>query len=133
MPSDAAASGRCYCGAHEVRATGFLTAAYCHCTDCRRITGAPVAAFAAYARVEITPNVAPRSFVAGVQRWSCPACGSALAASYDYLPGQIYVPLGVLDAPPAPRMHCHVNSALPWLHIRDDLPRHAASGREALT
>ena len=138
MPSDAPATssehvtGRCYCGAHTMTATGFQTAAYCHCTDCRRITGAPVAAFAAYERVDISPDIAPRSFTSGVLRWACPACGSALAATYDYLPDQTYVPLGVLNTPPAPQMHCHAGNALPWLHMNDGLPRHDASGREAL-
>ncbi|MEL7099908.1 MAG: GFA family protein [Pseudomonadota bacterium] len=116
-----------------MRAARFLKAAYCHCSDCRRITGAPVAAFGAYGTVQIVPPVAPKSFVAGVERWACPACGSALAATYDYLPDQTYVPLGILDNPPAPQMHCHAESAVAWLHIDDDLPRHGASGRGALT
>ena len=133
MPSNGDASGRCYCGAHSVRAVGFLSAAYCHCADCRRITGAPVAAFGAYQTVRIEPSVLPKSFVRGVTRWACQSCGSALAATFDYLPGQTYVPLGILDAPPAPQMHCHTDSAVPWLHIDDDLPRHSGSGRDGLT
>ncbi|MEO0938148.1 MAG: GFA family protein [Pseudomonadota bacterium] len=109
-----------------------MTAAYCHCSDCRRITGAPVAAFGAYETVEIAPSVESKSFVAGVERWACPECGSALAATYDYLPDQTYVPLGILEDPPAPQMHSHTDSAVAWLHIDDDLPRHSASGRDAL-
>ena len=55
-------------------------------------------------------------------------------ATYDYLPDQTYVPLGVLDQADtlAPQLHCHADSALPWLHIDDDLPRSAASGRDTL-
>lgn len=42
-------TGRCYCGATTVQATlAPLTVAYCHCIDCRRVTGAQVAAFAAF-------------------------------------------------------------------------------------
>ena len=33
----------------------------------------------------------------GVERWNCPQCGSPLAATFDYLPGQVYVPFGILD------------------------------------
>jgi hypothetical protein len=64
----------------------------------------------------------------------CPKCGSPLAASYDYLPGQTYVPIGVLDQADqfAPEQHSHADSALPWLHITDDLPRFSASGRGRL-
>lgn len=131
MPSDAV--GRCYCGAHYVRATGFHTATYCHCSDGRRLTGAPVAAFGAYAKVEITPPVEPKSFSGGsVTRWACPECGSALAATFDYLPDHTYVPLGTLDDPPAPQLHSHAGSAVPWLHIDDDLPREDGSARETL-
>ncbi|MEM6423293.1 MAG: GFA family protein, partial [Pseudomonadota bacterium] len=52
-------TGRCYCGAITLEATAApLTAAYCHCADCRRWTGAPVAAFAAFAAdtVRLTPE-----------------------------------------------------------------------------
>jgi len=42
-------TGRCYCGATTFHATEQPVAvAYCHCKDCRRVTGAPVAAFAAF-------------------------------------------------------------------------------------
>ena len=112
-----------------------MTTAYCHCADCRRLTGAPVAAFAAFERIEIHPPLSPRSFAPGVARWACSECGSALAATYDYLPGQTYVPLGILDDASgyAPQMHCHAESAISWLNIADELPRHSASGRDMLT
>ena len=113
------------------------TVAYCHCTDCRRWTGGPVGAFAAFAKedVELSPTQ-PDGFTAvpGVIRWSCKSCGSPLAAQFDYLPGQTYVPLGVLDNAHefSPEIHCHADNALEWLHITDELPRAAASGREIL-
>lgn len=111
--------------------------AYCHCSDCRRWTGAPVAAFAAFETPDAIfspPLDAGRSFAPGVRRWTCPECGSPLAATFDYLPGQIYVPLGLLDNaqefPPA--LHCHADSALPWLHQSDGLERTSASARLTL-
>ncbi len=131
-------TGRCYCGACRVCAAAPpLAVAYCHCSDCRRLTGAPVAAFAAFAPdgFDILPQWPEKaSFAAGVDRWACPACGSALAATYDYLPGQVYVPIGILDqaADFAPQSHSHAGNALPWLHIHDDLPRNEASGRDLL-
>lgn len=131
-------TGRCYCGAVRVEAAGLpLTVAYCHCTDCRRWTGAPVGAFAAFAEgaLRLSPVPEARSAVPGVRRWNCPACGSPLAARFEYLPGQVYVPLGILDdaASVAPVLHAHAGSQLPWLRIDDTLPRHLTSARDALT
>ena len=145
MPSDmtgdesstTAFTGRCYCGAVTLVMPSPQTVAYCHCLDCRRWTGAPVAAFAAVAASDLvaTPALGP-AFTAnpGVQRWTCSDCGSPLAAIFDYLPGQVYVPIGILDqaADLAPRLHCHSESQLQWLHIRDDLDRATNSARDIL-
>lgn len=130
-------TGRCYCGATRFRADADpVTVAYCHCSDCRRWTGAPVATFAALPLQSLTlsPDPGSRSAVQGVERWNCPDCGSPLAARFSYLPDQIYVPIGIIDQagdlPPA--LHCHADNRLPWLHLADDLPQHGASGRAAL-
>ncbi len=139
MPSETpAAAGRCYCGASAFKA-GLppQTVAYCHCSDCRRWTGGPVGAFAAFAADALTfqPPLGPGfSAVPGVTRWSCPNCGSPLAARFDYLPGQVYVPVGLLDDAGAfpPELHCHSGSQLSWLHLSDDLPRERESGRATL-
>ncbi|GAB5448681.1 MAG: GFA family protein [Gymnodinialimonas sp.] len=113
------------------------TVTYCHCSDCRRLSGAPVAAFAAFSIADPTfdpPLGAPNFRRAGVARWSCRTCGTQLAATYAYLPDQVYVPLGLLDQADtlAPEGHGHTDSALPWLHIEDDLPRDGASARARL-
>jgi hypothetical protein len=135
-PTPEPLTGRCYCGASVISAGPALTASYCHCTDCRRWTGAPVAAFAAVAAetLVLPGNAALFDSGSGVQRWTCPACGSPLACAFDYLPGQVYLPLGVLDQADAlpPRLHSHADAALPWLHISDDLPRAHASARASL-
>lgn len=130
-------TGRCYCGACRIAAKAApQTACYCHCADCRRWTGAPAPAFAAFGQTEvsITPDPGPRSHAAGVRRWVCPDCGSPLMAAFDYLPHQVYVPVGVLDDPEraAPQMHTHSASEISWLHMDDGLPRVAGSGRAEL-
>lgn len=131
-------TGRCYCGATQIRATRQpLTVAYCHCADCRRATGAPVAAFAAFEEtaVTFTPNegrsVSPNP---GVTRTFCATCGSPLAGRFEYLPGQVYVALGVLDQADdlPPRLHAHDARRLKWLHIDDGLERIATSSRSRL-
>ena len=141
MPSEASRdtyTARCYCGASRLTLLAApLTAAYCHCVDCRRWTGAPVGAFVAFEATALRtdPPLGPGvSHSPGVERWNCPQCGSPLAATFDYLPGQVYVPLGILDqaAEIAPENHCHSDAALPWLHMEDGLPRDAGSARERL-
>ncbi|MFA3917126.1 GFA family protein [Ruegeria hyattellae] len=140
MPSDSAASvtGQCYCGATRLSAAAApLTVAYCHCADCRRWTGAPVGAFAAFDQNDLATNPAlgdGTSHHPGVRRWNCGRCGSPLAATFDYLPGQVYVPIGVLDQADdlPPLLHCHADKGLRWLHIADGLDRAAGSGRNAL-
>jgi len=137
LPPKGGCTGRCYCGASTVETRAApLTVAFCHCVDCRRISGAPVAAFAAFGVGEVTVKTQadPVEINSGVNRWFCVACGSPLAATYAYLPGHIYIPLGLLDqaASLAPEQHSHADSALPWCHIVDDLPRFSGSGRDRL-
>ena len=137
MPPEAF-SGRCYCGAHRIEAKCKpLAVTYCHCQDCKRVTASPLPAFAAFDEglVRITPDLAPAKEVTpGVIRHFCPDCGSQLTARFDYLPGHVYVPLGVLDQADQlePKLHCHSDSTLPWLHFGDDYPRSPTSGRELL-
>ncbi len=131
-------TGQCYCGAVSLAADGPPeVVSYCHCDDCRRVTGAPVAAFAAFATdaLHVTPALgAPISANPGVNRWFCHQCGSPLAATFDYLPGQVYVPLGLLDQADIlpPKLHSHADKCLPWLQIKDDLPREHGSARDSL-
>jgi hypothetical protein len=130
-------TGRCYCGAVLLKANARPECVtYCHCSDCWRLTGAPVAAFAGFAMgsVDVTPDPGRRTPRPDVARRFCPECGSALTAEFQYLPGQVYVPLGILnDADKLePEGHAHFESRLCWLEINDDLPRSAESARERL-
>ncbi|AXS42458.1 GFA family protein [Breoghania sp. L-A4] len=131
-------TGRCYCGVttfHASAPPSFV--AYCHCADCRRVTGAPVAAFAAFRCEEVTfapdegrvVNTNP-----GVTRSFCGSCGSPLAGRYDYLPGMVYIGVGLLDQADAypPARHAHAGEKLAWLHITDDLERDVGSARDHL-
>jgi len=131
-------TGRCYCGRTTITATQKpLAVAYCHCSDCRRVTGAPVAAFAAFddQAVTLSPDDG-REVTAnpGVKRTFCTTCGSPLTGRYGYLPGQVYIAIGILDQADdlAPQLHAHDGQRLNWLHIDDDLERFAASSRSRL-
>lgn len=131
-------TGRCYCGGITLSSQEApQSVAYCHCIDCRRITGAPVAAFAAFGENAVQASPAwpvSKSFTPGVSRWFCPDCGSPLAAAFDYLPGQLYVPLGLIDqaAKLPPELHAHEGCHLPWLQIADDILRIDGTSRTSL-
>jgi hypothetical protein len=131
-------TGRGYCGASLFRAAESpLSVVYCQCRDCRRVTGAPVTVWAAFAEaaVTFTPDegrvAAPNP---GATRTFCGACGSSLACRYDYLPGQVHIPIGILDqaAELAPELHAHAAERLPWLTIDDKLERFPATSRSRL-
>lgn len=131
-------TGRCYCGAIEIRAMRAPhVITYCHCSDCRRVTGAPVAAFAAFDESAVTFTPSEGHMVdanPGVTRSFCGKCGSPLAGRYDYLPGMVYVALGVLDQAGdlAPQLHAHDSQRLQWLHIDDELERFPGTARSKL-
>ncbi|MEM9853402.1 MAG: GFA family protein [Pseudomonadota bacterium] len=140
MPSDPLVA-RCYCGATRIKiAAPAQAVTYCHCADCKRWTGSPLPAFAAFSAAALkSANIEgvlpePVRVSKGVARRNCPSCGSPLTAEFDYLPGQIYVPLGVFEDATslAPQGHAHAAAALPWLCLEDGLPRHDGSARETL-
>jgi len=136
--SKAQITGRCYCGATTFEASGRpLTVAYCHCDDCRRACGAPVAAFAAFESSAVTFNPDEGKVASaqpGAYRSFCKSCGSPLASRYDYLPGQIYVSVGIIDQANElePQLHAHHGRRLSWFDTNDNLDRFEQSSRDCL-
>lgn len=131
-------TGRCYCGK-----TSFSSSkppqvvVYCHCSDCKRLTGAPVAAFAAFADGDVTfsPDEGRQvSIIEGCTRSFCTSCGSNLTGRYEYLPGQIYIAVGLIDQADdfPPSVHAHYSGKYKWLHLEDDLPKSDGSSRKRL-
>jgi len=125
-------TGGCLCGAVRFRLSERPDwTSYCHCKDCRKATGAPVVAFvgAATAAVSFEGEIEPASHrsSAEVRRRFCPRCGSPIAYQDAQLRGMIYFFLGALDEPEAfpPGHHAWESQRLPWLHLDDELPRHA--------
>ena len=122
--------GSCHCGTvrFEIDAVRALT--HCHCTNCRKLTGA---AFASYAHVEadkfrfvagedmaVAYESAPGSF-----RHRCKVCGCLTPGRAPYLQ-TVSVPAGLLDDDPVarPRLHVFTSSRAPWWTIADDLPQY---------
>jgi hypothetical protein len=126
--------GGCLCAAVRYRFRDVFDAGYCHCSICRRSSGAALMAFANAPRsgFEITQGN-PRWFASSAEfeRAFCADCGSVMftrsidPARWD----MVSVHLGSVDraADIAPAMHiCHADR-LPWLHVDDALPRFDAA------
>jgi hypothetical protein len=122
--------GGCFCGAVRYRFADVFDAGYCHCSICRRSSGAALMAFANTPASSFRVTTGTPRFVATsaqFERAFCGDCGTVMftrsidPARWDMLS----VHLGTLDraADVAPAMHiCHADR-LPWLNVVDALPR----------
>lgn len=128
-------TGGCRCGAVRFEASvDPHHISYCHCTDCRRATGAPVSAFVGFAAEKVRFGVGePRLFENGpASRSFCATCGSPLAYVDARLENQIWFMLGAMDRPEdyRPTLHAYVCEQLRHVHMPDDLPRLVRSSVE---
>lgn len=122
-------TGGCRCGAVRFAATADPHhVSYCHCADCRRATGAPVAAFVGFMAADTSIEGSElRRFENGpVTRSFCGLCGSPISYADARIGDRIYFLLGVMDQPARykPTLHAHVREQLPFVHMPDGLPRH---------
>jgi len=125
--------GGCFCGfvRYQVRGRPFHET-NCHCSICRRTTGAPFVTW-------FTVPVAEFTFTAGTptrfrssdhgSRRFCPRCGTQLTFQSSQHADELDVTTCSLDHPErvAPRDHTHTSSQLPWVKLADDLPRFLAA------
>lgn len=127
--SDTSNSGRCRCGTYRFRVSAEpIQVSYCHCSDCRRATGAPVTVFAGFREDEVEllgEEAAVHRPAPEVERLFCSRCGTPIGYRDLRLPDEIYYYLGLLDEPSrlVPQLHAFETERLAWLHIVDDLPR----------
>lgn len=122
--------GGCFCGAVRYAFSDVFDAGYCHCSICRRTSGAPALAFVNTARTGFrvqrgSPRYATTSLE--FQRAFCEHCGTLMwSESIDPARwAMVSVHHGTLDraAELVPAMHiCHADR-LPWFQINDALPR----------
>lgn len=125
-------TGQCHCGAIRYDADGaYEHHALCHCTDCRRWSGAPVSGWIAFREDQVTITGTPAAYSSsehGVREF-CAACGTGLFyRNAAVLPGLIDIQTGTLDMPqdhaPAAQIMC--KERLPWLDRIDALPAFAS-------
>lgn len=122
--------GGCFCGAIRYSFSDVFDAGYCHCSICRRSSGAALMSFAnTPAAGFVVTRGSPRFFASSAEfeRGFCSDCGTVMfTRSID--PARwsfVSVHQGTIDAPERiePAMHiCHADR-LPWLHVNDALPR----------
>jgi hypothetical protein len=122
--------GSCLCGAIRFEIDKVRALTHCHCTNCRKLSGA---AFGTYAHVDQDKfrfvsgedMLAQYESSPGSRRNRCKVCGCQAPGKASYLPS-MSVPAGLLDDDPGvrPMLHVFTSSCAPWWTIADDLPRH---------
>jgi len=122
--------GGCLCGAVRYRAASApVRGVMCHCSMCRKQSGAPAQAFIHFPARSFTwtkgqPNRYRSSKIA--ERGFCASCGSILVMYEEGLTERVQVTVGSLDTPERARLNDHVwtEDRLPWFEVKDDLPRY---------
>jgi hypothetical protein len=115
--------GGCLCGAVRYRIAGPLgEQTHCHCTLCRRASGAPVVTWV---------TVAPGDFTltrGRVRKYRSTPQGERGFCDALNLPGELDVTAATLDDPEAVRPESHIwtSSRIGWLVMNDGLPERAA-------
>lgn len=121
--------GCCHCGATRfaIEQDTLSDIAHCHCTICRRSSGALVMTWGTALRTNLLwlrdkPERYSSSRVA--RRYFCRRCGAQLAFEHDSSPATIDIAIGALDHPerfPAQR-HIWATTRVVWLHLDAHLP-----------
>ena len=123
--------GRCLCGTVRYELDGPLNMMVnCHCSMCRKHSGASYATFAAgplegYRILEGESSIGAFESSPGHHRNFCMVCGSVLPEAMRQY-GLVVAPAGNLegDLGIKPQMHIFTGSKAPWYAITDDLPQH---------
>jgi hypothetical protein len=121
--------GGCHCGAVRYAVKGEPQhVTLCHCTDCRKSSGAPMVAWAAFAESDfrvvsgdaVTFNSSGQSM-----RSFCGRCGTGLYfRNEEFLPGIVDIQSATLDDPDAyiPMAHIQTAERIGWMGEAHGLP-----------
>ncbi len=122
-------TGGCHCGNIRYEAEGEArTHALCHCTDCRRHSGAPMVAWTMYLQsaVKVTKGeVKIYEASAKGRRHFCSDCGTGLFYTNErLLPGIIDIQSATYDDPSAVPAQAHIQIAdrISWMEKAHELP-----------
>ena len=121
-------AGGCHCGAVRYEMTAEVAHhALCHCTDCRKASGAPATAWAMAAADQVTITGEPVTYASSEhgRRMFCGACGTSLFYTNEVVfPGMIDVQSATLDDPDAIPLQAQIQTAerIGWMAHLGDLP-----------
>lgn len=123
--------GGCLCGSvrYSIRSEPHM-AVICHCRDCQRSSGAPLAASMMFPERDVTVTGEVRRFAGtadsgnAVDRGFCPKCGSQILAQTSGFPGNIVIAAGSLDDTSLfnAGLTVYCRSAMNGVSIPDDIP-----------
>ena len=122
--------GGCFCGYVRYQAEGTRSEeTFCHCSICRRTSGAPsVAWFTVASEGFRFTDGEPAGFASSDHgmRQFCPRCGTPLSFRSSRTPEEIDVTTCSLDDPELvpPRDHTRASSKLSWTPLGDGIPVH---------
>jgi hypothetical protein len=121
--------GGCHCGAIRYELNGEpLHHALCHCTDCRRASGAPMVGWTMYPEAALTIGKGePREYASSDhgRRFFCGDCGTGLFyRNADMLPGIVDIQSATYDDPDAIPAQVHIQTAdrIGWMADVHTLP-----------
>jgi hypothetical protein len=129
-------NGGCVCGRIRYEAMGTpFHETNCHCSICRRTTGAPFVTWLSVARPEFRiVSGEPTRFrsTAKGTRSFCSQCGTQLTFEHEDFPDEIDITTCSLDAPDVlhPKDHTDVSRKLGWVKLADQLPKYQESRQE---
>jgi len=127
-------AGGCKCGAIRYEALGApIEVTYCHCSDCRGYTGAPVVTWVAFDAQNVQFLKGERKMFEsspGISWGFCGNCGTSLSLDgiskrYSGMHTTEFH-ISTLDNPEkfVPDRHMHDGERLPWFEVADNLPRY---------
>ena len=134
------ATGGCLCGAVRYSVGEVGPAAYCHCTDCRRVTGSAfnISAPVRLADFEISGPLGSHGHPAEsgtiLTRHFCAVCGSPIYGGSPRHPDIIYVTAGTFDDPAVirPDRQSWTRSRVDWAEIPANIPSFSKGRGHAL-
>ena len=129
-------TGGCFCGRVRYEAEGApFNQTSCHCSICRRTTGAPFVAWFSVPRSGLrllgSEPTRFRSSGKGTRSF-CPQCGTQITFELDGAGDEIDVATCSLDQPDRvpPVDHTRTSSKLEWVTLADGLPQFRESRQE---
>jgi hypothetical protein len=130
------AEGGCLCGAVRYRVSGAPVAmSRCHCTSCRRASGAPSIAWVVVRTVDfavVAGQLASFCSSPSVVRTFCGTCGTPVTYRHEESPDTIDITTATFDFPGqfAPTREVWLEHRLAWEPVNDALQHFPRSSME---